>query len=126
VNDDKIKSAVNILRRHNKWRRGDDTIEPTDPTTLGIALDAIIEYFDNISTVPDMPNTNDDYEDYYNHALSNGVFIHHNNELGYWAYSVVVSESDYWLNTFDDYGAAKKYCDDNNFLCTYVKNDKLD
>lgn len=32
-----INQAVNVLRTHNKWRRGDDTIEPTDPSELGNA-----------------------------------------------------------------------------------------
>jgi hypothetical protein len=41
-----IKKAIKILKNHNKWRRGDDTINMTDPTLLGIALDTVIEFVD--------------------------------------------------------------------------------
>ena len=37
----KKKQAIEILKQHNHWRRGGD-FEPTDPTTLGEALDAVL------------------------------------------------------------------------------------
>lgn len=43
-----IERAVEILRKHNQWRRGDDSIEATNPTKLGIAIDTILEYFEEI------------------------------------------------------------------------------
>lgn len=42
----KIKKAIKVLKKHNKWRRGDDSIEMTDPKTLGIALDTAIEFLE--------------------------------------------------------------------------------
>jgi hypothetical protein len=38
----KLKKAIKILKRHNKWRRGAD-IEMGSPTELGIAIDVIIK-----------------------------------------------------------------------------------
>lgn len=43
-----INKAINVLKMHNKWRRGDDTIEATDPTELGIALDTVIAFIEEI------------------------------------------------------------------------------
>lgn len=42
----KIEKVIKILEKHNKWRRGDDTIEATDPKTLGKALDNAISYLE--------------------------------------------------------------------------------
>lgn len=39
-----IKAAIDILKKHNKWRRGDDSIEPTDPTELGNAIDVVVKF----------------------------------------------------------------------------------
>jgi hypothetical protein len=39
-----LSESIEILKRHNKWRRGDDTIESIDSTKLGIAIDIIIEH----------------------------------------------------------------------------------
>ena len=39
------QQAVQILKQHNKWRRADEMMEMTDPVTLGIAIDTIVEYF---------------------------------------------------------------------------------
>lgn len=41
-----LKEAIEVLRRHNKWRRGDDSVPETNPTTLGLAIDTIIKDFD--------------------------------------------------------------------------------
>lgn len=40
-----IKEADEILKRHNLWRRGAE-IAMENPTTLGIAIDAITKYVD--------------------------------------------------------------------------------
>lgn len=37
------EKALDILERHNLWRRGADYIEATDPRLLGMALDKAIE-----------------------------------------------------------------------------------
>lgn len=33
------KQAVTILRKHNKWRRGDDRVKQADPKEISIAID---------------------------------------------------------------------------------------
>ena len=40
----KLKKALKILKRHNKWRRGAG-IPMENPTQLGIAIDTILETF---------------------------------------------------------------------------------
>ena len=40
-----LQEAVDILENHNKWRRGDDNIDQTNPTKLGIAIDLIVAHF---------------------------------------------------------------------------------
>ena len=37
------EKALDILERHNLWRRGADYVEATDPRLLGMALDKAIE-----------------------------------------------------------------------------------
>ena len=37
------KKALDILERHNLWRRGADAVEPTDPILLGMAIDKAVE-----------------------------------------------------------------------------------
>lgn len=37
------EKALEILERHNLWRRGADYVEATDPRLLGMALDKAIE-----------------------------------------------------------------------------------
>lgn len=44
---DDIKSAINVLKEHNKWRKGDDSIKPTDPTELGNAIDLIVNFVED-------------------------------------------------------------------------------
>jgi hypothetical protein len=39
------QEAVIILENHNKWRRGDDTLEMAEPKDLGTAIELITEYF---------------------------------------------------------------------------------
>ncbi len=41
----KLEKAVQILKKHNKWRRGGD-IKPTNPKELGVAIDTIVNWFD--------------------------------------------------------------------------------
>ena len=39
-----IPKATETLRTHNAWRRGnDESIQATDPTELGIAIDTVLE-----------------------------------------------------------------------------------
>jgi hypothetical protein len=42
-----IKQAIGILQIHNKWRRGCDIEPMTNTTTLGIAIDTVIEHVKN-------------------------------------------------------------------------------
>lgn len=41
----KLKKALKILKRHNKWRRSEKipNIPMENPTQLGIAIDTILE-----------------------------------------------------------------------------------
>ena len=44
-----ITKATSLLRTHNAWRRGDDeSIQATDPTELGIAIDTVLENNDDL------------------------------------------------------------------------------
>ena len=43
----KIKKAVEILERHNRWRRGDDSIDMENPKVLGKAIDLVIKEMKN-------------------------------------------------------------------------------
>lgn len=45
-----IEQAIEILERHNKWRRGDDEIPETNPKELGEAIDTVVDNF-KISTL---------------------------------------------------------------------------
>ena len=43
----KVSEAIEILRQHNLWRRGAD-IPMENPTTLGIAIDTVVEWYQSI------------------------------------------------------------------------------
>jgi hypothetical protein len=43
----KIKKAVEILENHNKWRRGDDSINIENPKILGNAIDLVVKEMKN-------------------------------------------------------------------------------
>jgi len=47
----KITEALQILKDHQKWRRGDDSIEATNPKQLGIAIDVILDAVEKILEV---------------------------------------------------------------------------
>jgi hypothetical protein len=36
-------AVVYVLEQHNRWRRGDDTIEPEVPSILGEAIDEAVK-----------------------------------------------------------------------------------
>ncbi len=38
-----LDEAIIIIENHNKWRRGDDTVKPTEPKEYGIAIDILLE-----------------------------------------------------------------------------------
>ncbi len=53
---DLINDAVEILRKHNLWRRGGD--DPmTHPREIGVAIDTVVNYFKKFSIYPDQPPT---------------------------------------------------------------------
>lgn len=33
------REALELLKRHNRWRRGDNSIEMADPRAIGLAID---------------------------------------------------------------------------------------
>lgn len=37
------KQAISILKKYNKWRRGDSKMKMPDPTKIGVAIDIVIE-----------------------------------------------------------------------------------
>lgn len=41
-----LKKARDILMNHNKWRRGDKSIEMINPTVLGEAIDTVLNELD--------------------------------------------------------------------------------
>lgn len=41
-----LEEAVEILKRHNKWRRGAN-IEMDNPTLLGVSIDTVVKFFKN-------------------------------------------------------------------------------
>ena len=46
-----LKQAIQILKTHNQWRRG-ALIEQTTPKELGIAIDIIVNIFEDKSKLP--------------------------------------------------------------------------
>jgi hypothetical protein len=42
----KIETAIQILEKHNNWRRGAD-IEQESPKLVGVAIDTVIKHFKN-------------------------------------------------------------------------------
>lgn len=38
-----LNEAIVIIENHNKWRRGDDTVKPTEPKEYGIAIDILLD-----------------------------------------------------------------------------------
>ena len=49
-----LKKAIGILQTHNKWRRGCEIEPMTNPTTLGIAIDTVVEYVKNNGVLDDV------------------------------------------------------------------------
>lgn len=68
-----IEQAINILETHNKWRRGDDNIEMTDPEILGIAIDLVIKQYNSLLLIDQMLDklikSNKDYEDHMDRGI---------------------------------------------------------
>jgi hypothetical protein len=49
LNKMEIKEAIQVLKDHNEWRRGEDeTLQMTDPKKLGIAIDTVVNEFENL------------------------------------------------------------------------------
>tara|TARA_B100001167_G_C16774583_1_gene310391 strand:- start:9976 stop:10290 length:315 start_codon:yes stop_codon:yes gene_type:complete len=43
-----IKEAIQVLKDHNIWRRGEDEeLKITDPKELGLAIDTVVNEFEN-------------------------------------------------------------------------------
>lgn len=38
-NDMTEQEALELLKQHNRWRRGDDSVEMGDPKAIGLAID---------------------------------------------------------------------------------------
>lgn len=41
----KTKEAIMLLEKHNKWRRGDDSVIQSAPRKLGVAIDVVVGEF---------------------------------------------------------------------------------
>lgn len=50
-NDMTEQEALELLKQHNRWRRGDDSVEMANPSELGRAIDvacrALAEHIEN-------------------------------------------------------------------------------
>lgn len=44
----KLQSAIQILKRHNEWRRGAE-INQEDPKLIGVAIDTVVEELEFMS-----------------------------------------------------------------------------
>lgn len=42
----KLEAAIEIIKTHNKWRKGAE-IEQTDPINLGLAIDLVVNHYEN-------------------------------------------------------------------------------
>ena len=42
-----IETALIILKRHNRWRRGDESLEMEHPAEVGVAIDTLVEFVEN-------------------------------------------------------------------------------
>lgn len=79
-----LQQAVQILKRHNEWRRSnDDSIKMAEPKTLGIAIDVIVqEYISNdelinkIADLRDVFNWDGDFNNPNNDNYVNTCAIH--------------------------------------------------
>jgi len=47
-----IKTATEVLKRHNKWRRGDDNYPMAEPRVLGEAIDLVLEHLQTAEYKP--------------------------------------------------------------------------
>lgn len=52
-----IKTATQILKRHNKWIRGDENIMEVEPKKLGVAIETIIDKLGNLGDTGDASET---------------------------------------------------------------------
>ncbi len=45
-----VQEAIQILKEHNKWRRGNEDIpgQMTNPTELGVAIDTVVNHYKNV------------------------------------------------------------------------------
>ena len=84
VDSMRIKKAVNVLEKHNKWRRGDESIDMENPVILGKAIDLIIREMKNRHII-------DFTEIEYPYAIKpkNEKCIHPLNELSFHSDSTV-------------------------------------
>ena len=64
-----------------------------------------------------------DHEYFMLLAKDRGVYIHHNNELGRWVWSVAVEGTDYWLESFKSYELASSYVNEAKLTFTKLIND---
>lgn len=49
-----IKKAIEILEKHNKWRRDNSVPNKNtmaDPTELGIAIDTVVDYIKTVKNI---------------------------------------------------------------------------
>ena len=56
----KLKDAMKVLKDHNIWRRGETEDPMTSPKELGIAIDTILEDYENYNDIE--AHLDDDYD----------------------------------------------------------------
>jgi hypothetical protein len=65
-----MKSKIQLLRDHNKWRRGADT-EMTNPRELGIAIDAVCKQAERYEYLRTL--NAEQFADLYRRNIKSGV-----------------------------------------------------
>jgi len=48
------REILNLIRQHNRWRRGDESLEMANPTELGHALDDVCNMIETQQRMIDM------------------------------------------------------------------------
>ena len=74
-----IQDAVKILKQHNEWRRGNTENDEmiVSAKTIGIAIDTMIEHFENNSVLDDVIKCVDCNDKQMTREADGGILICH-------------------------------------------------
>ena len=80
-----LQEAVTLLENHNKWRRGDDTLEMAEPKDLGMAIELIVEHFNTkekgVKVSPEITHPQADFDDSGDEIGTHAALRQHLNEV---------------------------------------------